>query len=170
MNEAVTIPGWVIALGCVVLSALFGLLAWLGQQAVERVKKDLQAARTERDDVVASLGAAIRSESEARHAQATEERRVWLGMYERAQASWVEAIQAERVASKEDRHEFRQQLTQWVNAFHAYKLEASEKFVSFPRLTELLQAHLAPITKGIADIEAAQERIFERVDAKADRT
>lgn len=46
-----------------------------------------------------------------------------------------------------------------------YQVEVAEKYVSGPRLDE----RLTPIVSGIIELKGGQERIFERLDRKADK-
>lgn len=93
------------------------------------------------------------------------DRKLFLEMFERQAATWMTTLEREREVAKSDRHELRDVLSILSNQLNAFKLEAAEKFVSYPALEKALQ----PLERDTAEIKGTLADIYRELRGKADR-
>lgn len=86
---------------------------------------------------------------------------------------WMKRIEADiasgRKATEAKLEATRREATDQINGIgqrlYAHEIKVAADYVSYPRLTEALR----PFTETLSQINAAQERIFARLDGKQDK-
>jgi hypothetical protein len=67
---------------------------------------------------------------------------------------------------QQDRHDSRDELSRVANELAAHKLSVSRDHPTYDRLSETMK----PFTDTLEDVKQALDRVFEKLDGKADKT
>jgi hypothetical protein len=166
MNEGQTVAQlvfWLLGLGGALLSgAVWYLIRRYDNSLAGERQERLAALKEER----LAREVALKEERDAREEASREDRKLFLELFERANVTWMQALDREREQAKSDRHEFRDELSKWANLFQAYKLEAAEKFVNRTSLIDALQ----PLKDTIEGFRSDMRDLFVKIDGKADKS